>query len=98
MRTAVTNHNTGNTKMEEIVKMLRGRARLNVAEHGTYFSLKIETCLDYECLVYSTHLNGYDYAELGEDEMLDEENMNHLAGLLKRSTKWTFADERKSLA
>ncbi len=94
METQITNHNTGNTKIKEIVRRLRGEGHLNVAVHGTYFSLEVETCLDYGVTCYSTHLNGYDYGKVGVSEMLDEDTMNEVAGMLKRSTKWTFKDER----
>tara|TARA_B100001113_G_C20904721_1_gene532972 strand:- start:228 stop:518 length:291 start_codon:yes stop_codon:yes gene_type:complete len=90
MRTSITENRMPNTKLREIIRKLRGEATLFRVSHGTYFSLRIDTCLDYECTVFSTHLNGYDYDGVGQDEIMDRDTMNEISSLLKRSTKWTF--------
>ena len=94
METQISQHQTPNSKIKEVVRKLRGEAVLYEASHGTYFSLTVETCLNYGCQVYSTHLDGYDFNKVGQDEIMDEETMNEVAGMLKRSSKWVFEDRR----
>ena len=94
METQISQHRTPNSKLKEVVRKLRGEATLHVESHGTYFSLTVETCLNYGCQVYTTHLYGYDFDKVGKDEMLDTATMNEVARMLKRSTKWVFDDRR----
>ena len=90
MRTAITQNRMPNSKLKEIIRKLRGEATLFKVSHGTYFCLHIDTCLDYECTVFSTHLHGFDYDGIGQDEIMDRDTMNEVINTLKRSTKWTF--------
>mgnify|MGYP003651511400 CR=1 FL=1 len=86
MATEIRYHRTDDDKIKECVKNLRGHARLNVASHGTYFSLTIDTCLAHEVSVFSRKLEGY-------PKCMTLDSMNEIAAMLKKSRKWKFIDE-----
>ena len=99
-KTEITNHRTNNSKMWEIAKTLTGSARLNSPDdmRGNYFSLEINTCLNYTVTVFSTHVDGYNFDNEDEGEMMTEEVLEDLASFFKRSTKWKFTDKRATTA
>ena len=80
MRTDITYHKTDADRMKLCIRGLRGEGRLNVASHGTYFTLNINTCLDHRVNVFS-------------ERNLSTETMNEIRLMLKKSTKWVFTDE-----